>query len=81
MANQISYCVYKINSQVPIPAGSTPFISFPSAGILVRSVNQPMETASVDSARWAYGIIQVVATGDQYYVRETRAVILTASNA
>jgi hypothetical protein len=79
MANQIAFCVYKINSQVPIPAGSTPFIGFPSTGIIVRSANQPMETAGTDSTRWAYGIIQVIATGDQYYVRETRAAIITAA--
>lgn len=81
MANQIAFCVYKINAQEPIPAGSTPVIGFPSNGIIIRSANQPMVSGSTDSARWAYGIIQVVATGDQYYVRETRAVIVTAANA
>lgn len=76
MANQIAVQVYKINSMANIPLGSTRIIAFPSAGIIIRSADEPL-----GNGIWAYSRIQVIATGTQYYARETRAVLVTAANA
>lgn len=76
MANQIAAQVYKINSQDNIPLDKTRVISFPSAGIIIRSIDEPL-----GNGIWCYGLIQVIETGTQYRVRETRATLVTAANA
>lgn len=76
MAQLIGLQVYQINAQDPIPGASAPIIDFPFAGIMVRGIpnGQRLSTGIV-----VYSTVQVLATGSQYLVRESAAVIVAAS--
>lgn len=75
MAQLIGLNVYAIGRNA-IPAGSTPRIDFPFAGMLVRAIpgGQVLSTGTI-----VYSTIQILATGAQYSVVETAAAIAAAS--
>lgn len=75
MAQLIGLQAYRINSN-DIPTANAPIIDFPFAGIMVRGIpgGQLLNTGII-----VYSTVQLVATGDQYLVRETAATIVAAS--
>ena len=84
MAQQLNVNVYQINNADPIALGQVTKMGFPSAGVLLRSANNP-STGTVgpylSSGVYVYGVIQVISTGTQYYTSETESVLVTLSNA
>jgi hypothetical protein len=80
MANVFSVNVYQINQTNVLPRDAPQRIGFPSTGVLIRScIDSP--TRSLSSGYNVYGVIQLLATGDQYYTAETQAQLITLSNA
>lgn len=85
MANVVATNVYQINSNQTFPAAQSPVIGFPTQGCLLRGVTNeengtPGDLILANGVR-AYGKIQLVATGDQYYVKQTLAQLVTLFNA
>ncbi len=81
MSQQISVQVYQINAMDPIPLGSVPTMSFPSAGIILRS--NPVATALLSTGVYVYGVIQVVENnrGTVYYTLQTQAQLAEMANS
>lgn len=77
MAQQILVDVYQINSNPPIPLASVTAISFPTAGISIRGV----ENATLATGVRVYSAIQVLANNTQYYSMQSQATLVTAANA
>ena len=83
MAQQLSVNIYQINSQTPIPLASVGQLGFPAAGVLIRRANDTSGNAGIllSTGVRCYGQIQLVATGDQYYVQNTQAQLVVLANA
>lgn len=80
MAAIMSLNVYQINQTNVLPRNAPARLGFPTAGVLLRScIDSP--TRSLPSGYNVYGIVQVLATGDQYYVAETISQLVTIANA
>lgn len=81
MSNVISLSVYRINSNQDIPLNQVQPIGFPTQGCLLRSVSNELDGTPGDlilnNGIRAYGKIQLLATGDQYYVQQTLAQLIT----
>lgn len=75
MANVFTVNVYKINQRDPEPRDTPQRISFPSTGVLLRDCSGS-PTRSLSSGYNVYGIVQLAATGDQFYCAETIAQLI-----
>jgi hypothetical protein len=74
MANVFAVNVYQINQRM-LPRDQSQRIAFPSTGVLLRScIDSPKR--SLSSGYNVYGVIQT-QNGDQYYVGETIAQLVT----
>lgn len=82
MAQQFTCNVYQFNSSNPIPLASVGQIGFPSAGVLIRRANDTSGNAGVllSTGIRCYGLIQLAATGDQYYTEKTQAALVILAN-
>lgn len=78
MANVVATSVYQINSNQTFTTGQV--IGFPTQGCLLRAVTNndgtPGDLVIANGIR-CYGKIQLAATGDQYYVQQTLAQLVT----
>lgn len=74
MAQLIGLNVYQVNSMDPIPLASVAKYDFAFASILVRPINGAFGLL-LSTGVQVYSQIQIVATGVQYMVIETPAVI------
>ena len=76
MANVFSVNVYQINQKGPIPLTEVLTIGLPTTGVIIRNIiDSP--TRSLSTGVNVYSVAQLVATGDQYYCRETYAQLVT----
>lgn len=79
MANVFQVDVYQINNRV-MDRDAPQRIAFPGTGVLLKScIDSP--TRSLPSGYNVYSVIQLAATGDLYYCRETIAQLVTLANA
>jgi len=76
MANVFSVNVYQINQRDPIPLASVQTIALPTTGVIARDVSGSA-TRSLSTGVNVYSVAQVVATGDQYFCRETFSQLVT----
>ena len=75
MANVFACNVYQLN-QIVYDRDASKRIAFPTTGVLLSScIDSP--TRSLASGYNVYGVITVNATGNQYYVGETIAALIT----
>ena len=79
MAQQFTVNVYQINSKDIALVDVVP-MSFPSAGVMLRSLNtsnpKPLSTGV-----YVYGLINVLATGAAYATTQTASQIAVLANA
>jgi len=80
MANVFSINAYQINQKPPIPLASVQTIALPGTGVVVSdTINSP--TRSLSTGVNVYSMVQVLATGNMYYCRETFAQLVALVNA
>lgn len=80
MANVFSVNVYQINQGAPIALANVQTIGLPTTGVIARDVSGS-PTRSLSTGVNVYSVAQVVATGTQYYCRETYAQLVALINA
>ena len=79
MAQQFTVNVYQINSSAIALVDVVP-MSFPSAGVMLRSLNTSSPTP-LSTGVYVYGLINLLATGATYATTQTAAQIATLANA
>jgi hypothetical protein len=73
MANVFSVNVYQINGSVLTAPQK---IGFPTTGVLLRDCSTSA-TKVLPNGTTVNGVVQIVATGQQYYTVETQAALVT----
>lgn len=76
MANTVGINCYQLNNRV-FDRDSPQKFGFPTSGCLLADVSGS-PTRSLSSGYNVYGLITTIANGNQYYVAETIAQLLTA---
>lgn len=77
MANYVAVTPYQINQRPPLNLTTeVQAIGFPVSGCLLRDTSGSPDR-SLSTGVNVYSSIQVIATGDQYYCRETLAQLIT----
>lgn len=79
MAQQFTVNVYQINSKDIALVDVVP-MSFPSAGVMLRSLNTSNPTP-LSTGVYVYGLINVLATGAAYATTQTAPQIAVLANA
>lgn len=79
-SNVFSVNAYQINQRDPIPLVNVQTIGLPTTGVIARDVSGS-PTRSLSTGVNVYSVAQVIATGDQFYCRETYAQLITLINA
>jgi len=75
MANFVSVLPYQINQRTPTALADVTAMGFPVNGLLLRDTSGSPDR-SLSTGVNVYSAIQVIATGDLYYCRETLAQLI-----
>lgn len=76
MANVFSFNAYKINQRDNIALADVTTMAFPVSGVIARDVSGSPQR-SLSTGVNVYSALQIIATGDLYYGRETFAQLVT----